>query len=340
MGEVELKKISVLLEKLSNSFGPSGYEDEVIDVLKEELNGICDLRRLSSNSLMAILPGNQPQKILFSAHVDEIGIMISKVENGYARIVPIGGVDPKVLPSQRIKIKTSNGFQYGIIGMLAPHLQKGPRKDVTFDSLFLDLSCAPDAKVGDVGVVDVKASTLAQEYVSGKALDDRASVTAVVMALKKLSYVENRPSVYALFSSKEEVGMVGALTGAFEMKPDIGIAIDVTFADNDSKHAPKIELGKGPALSLGVGTYMEIYDIMVETAKEEGIDYQIEPNPSRTGTDADAIQLSYKGVPVMLVSLAQMYMHTPVEVISLKDVWSTARLLSAFTLKWGEKSVS
>jgi endoglucanase len=335
-----LEKISLLLKRLSEAFGPSGYENEVVDLLGEELKEVCETRRLSSNSLLAILKGNKKGKVLFSAHLDEIGIMISKIENGYARIVPIGGVDPKILPSQRVKIRTSKGFQHGVIGMLAPHLQKGEKKDVTFDSLFLDLSCAPDAKVGDVCVVDAEATRIGENHFSGKAMDDRASVAALVTAVKTLAKIEERPNVYALFSSREEVGTIGALTGAFEVKPDIGIAIDVTFADNSASNAPEINLGQGPALSVGAGTYKKIYDVMVEVAKDENVKYQIEPNPGRTGTDADAIQLSYKGVPVMLISIPEMYMHTPVEVIDLNDVWSTSRLLSAFAIKWGEKSAS
>ncbi len=340
MGEVELEKIENLLKALSESFGPSGYEDEVVKVVEKELNGICETRRLSSNSLLAILKGKKKGKVLFSAHIDEIGIMISKIEDNYARIVSVGGVDPKILPSQRIKIKTSKGFQYGIVGMLAPHLQKGDKKDVTFDSLFLDLSCAPDAKVGNVGVVSCEATKIGKEHFSGKAMDDRASVTALITALKMLAGMEKHTDVYALFSSREEVGMIGALTGSFEVKPDVGIAIDVTFADNDSSNAPEIKLGEGPALSVGAGTYKKIYDVMIDVAKSENIKYQIEPNPGRTGTDADAIQLSYKGVPTMLVSIAEMYMHTPTEVVHLKDIWSTARLLSNFALKWGEESAS
>ncbi len=336
-----MDKIEELLKKLSQAFGPSGYEDEVIDIVEKELKDVCDLHRLSSNSLLAVLEGNKKGKMLFSAHLDEVGIMLSKIENGYARIVPVGGVDPKILPAQRVKIRTIEGFQHGVVGMLAPHLQKkGKKGNVTFDSLFVDLSCAPAAKVGDVAVVEASPFKMGKYLFSGKAMDDRASAVALITAVKMLAEVQSRPNVYALFSSREEVGMIGAMTGAFEVKPDVGIAIDVTFADNSSNNAPDVRLGRGPALASGVGTYRKLYDIMREVAENENVKYQIEPIPGRTGTDADAIQLAYKGVPAVLVSIPEMFMHTPVEVVSMKDLWETARLLSAFAVKWGERYAS
>jgi len=330
-----LEKSAELLKKLSKAFGPSGYENEVIDIIEEELEGVCETRRLKSGSLLAIKNGDGRGKLMVSTHIDEVGLVISKVKNGYGRLVPIGGIDPKVLPSQVVKIKTRDGFQRGVVGMLAPHLQKGEKQDVDFNSLFVDLSCAPAAQVGDMAVVDTVAECIGDEHFHGKALDDRASVVALILALKELSRFKTHADFYALFSSREEVGMVGAMTGTFEVKPDLGIAVDVTFGDNDSPHAPKIEINKGPAISIGAATHKNSYDLAIKVAKQYDIPYQIEPSPGRTGTDADAVQLAYRGVPVLLFSIPEFYMHTPVEVVSLNDVKWTARLLSAFATEWG-----
>ncbi len=330
-----MKESVELLKELSMAFGPSGYENEVVDVIEKELRDICETKRLNSGSLLAVKKGNGEGKIMVSTHIDEVGFVISKIENGYGRLVPIGGVDPKILPSQLIKIKTREGFQSGVVGMLAPHLQKKEeKKDVDFNSIFVDLSCAPAAQVGDVATVNIESERMGEEYFHGKALDDRASAVALILAIEELSKVKEHADLYALFSSQEEIGMLGASTGTFGVKPDIGIAVDVTFADNDLAYAPKIEIGKGPAIAIGPVIHKKSYDLAVKIAKQYDIPYQIEPNPGRTGTDADAIQLAYKGVPVLLFSIPEFYMHTPVEVISLKDMKWTARLLSTFAMEW------
>ncbi len=334
-----MKTVVERLERLSRAFGPSGYEEEVLKMVEKMLEGKCVTKRTNSGSVLAFLKGNGKSKILVSTHVDEVGLMISKVEESFARIMPIGGVDPKVLPSQKVRIRTAKGYEYGVIGMLAPHLQKGEKKNIDFDSLFLDLSCAPDAAVGDPAVIETEC-VVGKDFIAGKALDNRASAVALLTALEMLSNSRDHADFYALFSSKEEVGGVGAMTATFEISPDIAVAVDVTFADDDSPNAPEIKLSKGPALSTGAGTFSRIREAMIETAERYGINYQVEPIPGRTGTDADVMQLAGKGVPVMVVSIPQMYMHTPTEVVNLKDIWETSRLLASFASEWSEKDVS
>ncbi len=334
-----MKRTIEMLEKLSKAFGPSGYEDEVLELIEKFVPKGCQIERTKSGSLIAFLKGVGKERLMFSTHIDEVGLMISKVEGNFARMVPIGGVDPKVLPSQKIKIKTTKGYEYGVVGMLAPHLQKGERKNVDFDSLFLDLSCASNAKVGDPAVVDSNCIA-GNDFFAGKALDNRASAVSLLLTLEMLSNTKKHSSVYAVFSSREEVGAIGAMTTAYEVEPSVAIAVDVTFADNDFPNAPDIKLSNGPALSTGPSTFAEIKNVMSKSAEKNGIKYQVEPIPGRTGTDADAIQLSRKGVPVMVVSIPQMYMHTPCEVVNPFDVWETARLLASFASEWSERNVS
>lgn len=327
----------MLLMELTKVDGPSGYEDEVISLIEEKIKPFVDeVWRNKVGTLVAFKKGEGKEKLGIFAHVDEVGFVITKVEpDGFARLETIGGVDPKVLFAQRIKIFTSKGIATGVVGVLPPHLQKEEhRKSVpSYDKIFVDLSCSPLAthvKVGNVCVVESEPVEL-NGKLSAKALDDRAGCAALILAAEMLQRIKNKSDVYFIFSSQEEVAGPGAVSIAYELELQKAIVVDVTHANEKVPQFPTIKLSEGPALCVGPTVDREFFSAIRELAEKNGVRIQIEPSPGRSGTDTDEIQLTKTGVKTMLVSIPLMYMHTPVEVVDPKDVEETARLLALAT---------
>ncbi|AKI96508.1 M42 family metallopeptidase [Kosmotoga pacifica] len=337
-------KAAELLKELSNSFGPVGYEDETRELILERIKPHVDEVSIDNmGNLIALKKGNTGKKVAIFTHMDEIALVISRIdERGFARFEKLGGIDPKVLISQKVKIKCRDGVERrGVIGMLAPHLQdKGTRDKVPdFDKLFIDLSVNPDyeaVQVGDLAVIDFEAIELSGKVV-GKALDDRACCGISILTAKELERFTSRPDVYFIFTSREEIGSFGAKVSAEAIQPDLGIALDVTHDDSEFE----ISIGKGPAISVGGPNIdKKFFKILENTAKKHNIPIQYEFAAGGTGTDADVVQISGIGIPTLLISLPQKYMHTPVEVVDTKDVENSVRLLSTFLseLEEGEKN--
>ncbi|OAA31932.1 peptidase M42 [Kosmotoga arenicorallina S304] len=336
-------KITELLRDLSNSFGPVGYEDETRQLIHERISPFVDEVNIDSmGNLIALKKGNTGKRVAIFTHMDEISLVISKTdERGFARFEGLGGIDPKVLISQKVRIKCRDGVERrGVIGMLAPHLQdkKSKGKVPGFDELFIDISMNSDYEAvqpGDLVVVDFKALELNGKVI-GKALDDRACCAVSILTAKELEKFTLRPDVYFVFTSREEIGVFGAKVAAEGIRPDLGIAMDVTHDNSEFD----ISIGKGPAISVGGPNIDKKYfDKLDKTAKKHNIPVQYEFAAGRTGTDADMVQISGTGIPTLLMSLPQMYMHTPVEVIDTKDVENSVRLLVEFLseLEEGEK---
>ncbi len=331
-----------LLINLSNAFGPVGYEDEVHSVIREAIGPFVDETYTDEiGNLIAVKKGSGKRIGVFT-HVDEVSLVISRVdERGFARFEELGGVDPKVLISQKVKIRSRDGKERsGVIGMLAPHLQKREtRGEVpSFDELFIDASINPDYEkigVGDLAVVDILAFEM-NGKVAGKALDDRACAAISIETARELSKYSTTPTVYFVFTTREEVGAIGAKGAAEALEIDLGVAMDVTHHDKEND----VELGKGPALTVGgPNIHKKYFELLDKHAKDNEIKVQYDFSSGRTGTDADNVQIASTGVPTLLLSLPEMFMHTPVEVVQVSDVAGTARLLAGFfiSLKGAEE---
>ncbi len=191
---------------------------------------------------------------MVSTHMDEVCMIVSKVlPDGFLRVEGIG-MDPKLCPSQKVRIHTREGVLRGVVGMLAPHLQTEAtrKKAAEFDTLFVDVSMHPhhSIEVGDFVTMDSKAMRLGKT-ICGKALDNRASCAASVIALQQIAKRAHQADVHFVFSSREEIGAFGACTAAKAIQPDLGIAIDVTHGHEAVPNTHKIEMGKGPALAFG-----------------------------------------------------------------------------------------
>jgi len=323
-----------LLKCLSGADSPSGFEDEVLKVVEENIKPYVDLvKKHKLNTLIAAKRGQNGKKLGIFVHADEIGFVVAKLEErGFARLEPIGGVDPKVVLSQRMKILTKRGVATGVVGFLPPHLQKEDQKDKVpdYNDIYVDVSCSPlceAVSVGDICVIEGRCASLGDKL-SGKALDNRASCAALILAARELETIKNRSDVYFIFSSQEEIAGPGAVSAAYELGLDGAIVVDVTHGNEHVPQMPQIKISEGPALAVGPVVNREFYKALCDVAKRHGVRTQIEPTPGRSHTDTDEVQITRSGIKTALVSIPLMYMHTPVELVDPRDVEETARLLS------------
>jgi len=322
-----------MLVRLSAAYGPPGREKEVRDLIREMVTEYVDeVYEDNSGNLVAVKKGNSKGKVMFSTHMDEVCMLVSRVmDTGFLKLEGVG-MDPKLLPSQKVKIHTRSGeILRGVIGMLAPHLQTAETRSKisTFDELFVDVSMSDISKinVGDFVTFDTQAVEIG-DYLYGKTLDDRASCVSSIVALKKLSKIKHEYDVYAVFSSREEIGAFGAKTAAHAIDPCYAIAVDVTHGNENVDNYSKVEVAKGPVVTFGPVIPREISKKLCDLADRAGIKIQKDAAPGRTGTDADQIQI--EGIAVGLISIPQRYMHNPYEMISIKDVEETGRLMAEF----------
>jgi len=341
-----------LLTRLSQAVGLSGYERPVRSLIREEFSRCADEVRIDPlGNLIAhkMGQGEEPRRrVMLAAHMDEIGLMVTGIEKGFLRIARVGGVDERVLLAQPITVHGSvNGAHElpGVVASVPPHLvpTQEQGKTVPIEKLFVDVGLPIEqveqrVRIGDLISFRQDAIELKGGLVSGKAMDDRAAVTSVAVCLDLLNRMHHNWDVYAVATVQEEVGLFGALTSAFGVKPDIAIAIDVTFADqpgaSDDRTFP---LGKGPTIGIGPNFHPLLFEAMEATAKGQEIPYHIEPTPGSSGTDAWAIQISREGVPSALLSIPARYMHSPIEIVAVKDVERTGRLMAHFIAGLGSE---
>lgn len=323
-----------LIQKLVETAGPSGFETEIRKIIRDEVEPLCDEIRVDNlGNLIAIKGNSGPgiKKLMLAAHMDEIGIMATHIdENGYIRFIPIGGVSPLTCLGGRVKFL---GGAAGVIGVE----RLDPGKTPSMNQLFIDTGCQSrqdcQVKVGDVAVFERPFSDLGNRLVA-KSMDDRISVAIMIETLRQLSKssLELPYQVFFVFSVQEEVGTRGATTAAYELEPDLGLAVDVT-ATGDTPKGLKMEvsLGHGPAIKVrdqGNLSDPRIVDWMVATAEKIRLPYQLEVL-ERGGTDARAIQLSKAGVPAGCLSVPCRYIHSPSEMVDIQDVENAVRLLVA-----------
>lgn len=336
-------ELQLILRRLSEASGPPGAETEVGAVLKELLTPIADeVKEDKVGNIIALLKGTQDgeprKKLLLVAHMDEVGLIVTRIdEGGYLRFTELGGLDPRILLGAEV---TVHGRKYllGFVGTKAPHLQtrEESAKVMDFEEMFLDVAL-PEEEVkklvrpGDPVTFKVRFAELGNNLVSGKALDDRAGVAAIILTLKLLH--ENRPcwDVYAVGSAQEEVSGLGALASSNHLEPELGIIIETAFGTApDVSEREGFDLGKGPALGMGITVHNGVVRKLKEAAQKAGSSYQIEAGLSPGGKDVLVIQLAKQGIPTGVLSIPVRYMHTPVEVASLEDIQATARILQVF----------
>ncbi len=335
------------LKKLINAASPSGSEEETSLIWKEEVGKSVEKVKsdIHGNSI-AILNEEKTPKVMIAAHVDEIGFMVKYIDKeGFIYFSAVGGVDSRLVSGQRVRIKTKNGNVLGVIGKKPIHLlEPEERKKVDkISDLWIDIGAENENEtkskvdIGDVAVIDVGFNVLCSDRIVGRGLDDKAGAFVVAEVLKLLSTENFDACLSGVATVQEEIGLRGAKTSAYGISPDIGIAIDVAFATDfptmDKKKTGDIKIGAGPVIARGPNINSKIFDLLVCVAREQDIPYQIEAIPRPTGTDANVIQLTKTGVATGLVGIPLRYMHTPVEVVSLKDLENTIKLVKQFILR-------
>jgi putative aminopeptidase FrvX len=279
-----------------------------------------------------------PPSLLLAAHLDEIGMVVTKVEDGgFLRVAAIGGVDARYLPGLPVTVHGRQALP-GLVGTIPPHLTapEERQKPVALRDAFVDVGL-PEARVrevvrvGDRVTVDRGLRHLQGEVVTGKALDDRASLAALHEALRHLRRRRRRVHVLLVATVQEEVGLRGAATAAYGLAPDVALALDVGFARQPGAGEPDLaEMGKGPVVAQGGNFHPAVVRALLDAARAEGVAVQREYVPANSGTDAWAIQVARQGVPCGLVSLPLRYMHSPVETLDLRDLREAGRLVAAF----------
>jgi len=330
-----------LLQRLSESDGISGFEAGIGKVVEEEMRSagaVVEVDRVGNR--IALLPGSEDGgRLLLTAHADEIGLIVRKVDRGgVLRFAAVGGIDPRVLPGQEVMVHGEKRLP-GVIGSEPPHLQLEEEKDrvVEIEDLFIDVGLTERTvrrrvKTGDPIALSRKFMEMEGGLCAAKAFDDRASLAALVLAVEELARRDHRWDIYAVATVQEEIAHLGATVSAYGLDPGLAVVLDVTYGDmlGVDKYET-YELGGGPTLGVGPGYHPRLRARLMETAEREGIPIQDEAEPRPRGTDAAAIQLTREGVPTALVGIPVRYMHTFAEVVATADVEGAARLLVEFS---------
>jgi endoglucanase len=320
-----------LIQKLTETFSPSGYETVVREIIRDEVKPFADEIRVDALGNLIVRKGSKGKngkRIMLAAHMDEIGLMATHIdENGFVRFTSIGYVRPHTLLSGRVHF--ANGSE-GVVGM---ELELGAPKLPTLDHSYIDVGATSSrdcpVKVGDVGAFQRPFLDLGQRLVA-KSMDDRIGCAVLVETLRTLKASPHE--LYFVFTTQEEVGTRGATTSAFGIDPDIGLAVDVTLTgDTPKSKRMAVSLGKGPAVKVkdtGMLADQRIVEWMCATAEKRRIPYQREVLEAGS-TDARAIQLTRSGVPAGCLSIPCRYVHTPSEMVDYGDVQNSVKLLVA-----------
>lgn len=358
------KKHIKLLKRIVETPSPTGFEVGVANVVRDVLGDTAnEIRTDTMGSVHASLTGASYEEslgvgfnggsrvptLMFAAHMDEIGLMVSYIsDEGFLSFSAIGGLDAAILPGTRVMVHTHTGDLEGVIGRKPIHLIDADerKKPIEMTQLVIDVGLSSKkvrniVSVGDPVTFNVGFERMGDNMAVSRAFDDKVGVFIGCRVMQKLS---SNPSYsgnfIAAMTVQEEIGTRGAITSAFSVNPDVAIAFDVTHATDypgiDKAKNGDIKCGGGPVIARGPNINPAVFDRLVLAAKEEGIAYQIEAEPSVTGTDARSIQVSRGGIPTGLVSVALRYMHTQSEVIDLRDVQDTIRLITRFALDLDE----
>ncbi len=331
------------LKTLVEAHAPSGHEAPLRNILQEAWQPYTDdMQQDRLGSLIAIKRANvhndhPARKVMIAAHMDEIGLMVRDIVDGFIYVHDIHGIDNRVMLAQPVIVHGKQALP-GIVASVPPHLlsEDVRKKYPGFDDLIVDVGL-PAAEVeqlvsiGDLITLDVPLLELLGRKVAAKAMDDRACVAAVTVCLNELQQMQHRWDVYATATAQEESGIYGAKTAAFLIQPDIAIALDVGFARQPGvEQDVAAELGNGPMIGLGPNLHTRLTEKLHEVARYHEIKVHDDILPGHSGTDAWPIQVSQQGIPTALISLPLRNMHSPVETADLRDIERIGRLLAHF----------
>ena len=343
------------LRSLVNTPSPSGHEVRGQRVWLDYVRPFA--QETSSDAYgncVAVLNKGGSPRLMLAGHADEIALAVNFIDSdGFVYVRKVGGIDPAITKAQRVVIHTRQGPVKGVVGNVAPHLTKveKERKLPEIHELFIDLGAGSRkeaeklVQIGDPITLVDEFDLLRGDLAVARAFDNRIGTFAVAEALRMLNESKRRlkAEVCAVSNIMEETGLFGARQIAYALKPDVALVVDVTHATdyptvNKAMHGD-IKIGKGPTLTHGGCNHPEVVARLEAVARKQGIKLQHEAMSATSGTDTDAIFWTRGGIPSGLVSLPNRYMHSPVELVSLKDLERIPELLAGFalSLKQGEQ---
>lgn len=330
------------LECLSRLVAVAGFEKDGAEKVANLFREHCD--QVTIDKFFNVIctkkgSGKTPKKILITAHIDEIGFIVNSIDDkGFLGISNVGGIDSKILLAQEVIIHGRQNI-IGIIGATPPHLLKPEEankaakiRDLCVDTGFCGDELRKIVSVGDIVSLKTRFCKLSNQYASGKAMDNRASITCMLEILQLMKNYKHENDLVFSTSAQEETYLTGIMTASYAVKPDAAVVIDVCHGDipdlsKDVSSTP----GKGPEISIGPNLHPKMVNKLIEFGKDYGIPFQKMVEPGDTGTEAWATQVSENGIPTVLLSIPVRYMHTAIETVNLEDIKYTARLVAEFT---------
>lgn len=317
-----------LIKRLTEAFGVSGEESKIVEIIKAELTDYVDEMQMDCLGNLIAHKRGSGKKLMFSAHMDEIGFMVTHIEKeGFLRFTNVGGHQPYTLKGLRVI------FANGVVGTISSQRVKNPN-ELNYDNLFIDIGAQDQAeaekmvKIGDTcGFFN--PTVLNGQRMIGNSMDDRIGCVVLIEAAKRLQTSPN--DIYYVFSVQEEVGLRGAKTAAFQIHPDMGVAVDVTpTGDLPEGVKLNVKLGQGAAIKVKDASLIAhpiVKDFMIDTATKHKIPFQMEVLTAG-GTDAGAIHLTKEGIPSGTISVPCRYVHSPSEMVDLDDVEACINLVT------------
>jgi endoglucanase len=344
------------LVDLLDARSPTGHEYEAQAVVDQYVESHVDIYRKDTmgNRFATVNPGGDPS-ILFAGHIDELGLIITYInDKGFVYFDTLGGHDKSMISGRRVSILTKNGVVKGVTGKRAIHLMTPEDRKKVPDTheIWIDLGVKNKeeaealVRIGDSVVYDQSFELVRGSVGVARAFDDKAGAYAVMEAVLRLTKESQLAAkVTAAATTQEEIGTRGAMTAAFSENPDFAIAVDVGHAtdspDCDPRKYGQFKQGGGPIICRGPNINPVIFETIVAAAEANDIPYQLEADPRPTGTDARAIQVAQAGIATGLLSIPLRYMHTPSEMVDLEDIEHTVQLLVAVSksLKKGDRGI-
>ncbi|MEX0725237.1 MAG: M42 family metallopeptidase [Planctomycetaceae bacterium] len=340
MDEQGLKFLKALL----HSPGPSGYERPIQDVVREFASTFADEVNTDwHGNVMAVVNPQGSPRIMLAGHCDQIGLMVKHIDNdGYIWVDPIGGWDIQMLIGQNMQIWTKNGPVQGIIGRKAIHLltQEERKKVPEMKDLWIDIGAQNGAEtkelvaIGDPVTFELGYRELRNDLAAAPGMDNRVGVWVVMTAAQRAAKSNPKAAVIAVSTVQEEIGLRGAMTSAFSLEAQLGIAVDVTHATDcptvSEKEYGTVKMGQGPVVYRGPNVNPRLFERLSQLGGERKIPFQVNGISKPAGNDANTMQISRGGMATGIVAIPNRYMHSPVEVISLNDLHHAAELIAQF----------
>lgn len=335
-------ELKTILAQLSESAGATGL-DGTISVAKELLSGFGTVVDDVQGGLSVKLPGESDYTVMLDAHIDEIALIVTGIDNGFVRVDKCGGIDVRTLIGREVTIHGKEPL-FGVFCSIPPHIKKGDKKVPELSDLGIDIGFSQEdaerlVSPGDLVTFRQSARELINGRITGKSLDNRAGVAALIRTAELIGKKKPPVSVIISLSAQEELGLRGAKTAAFANTPDEAIVVDVSFGDGAGIEPHECgKLGNGPMIGISPIIDRGMYDRLRNIADENKIEFQVEVMGGTTSTNADIISITKGGVKTALISIPLRNMHTATEIIDIADVEATAQLIYSYIMAGGAEN--